>query len=127
MSEDKIQQDYYCSFEASVEGAYYSRQMKQVEQETRITTVPYDAALPLYTFRDLGMDDSTTIWFVQTHGKEVRLIDYYERNGESLAHYVGVLREKSYNYTRHYLPHDAEVRELTSGTSRREYLESMGL
>ena len=71
------------------------------------------------------MDDSTTIWFAQFHGKEVRLIDYYEQTGEWLQHYVDILTQKWYNYWTHYLPHDAEVRELSTGMSRTDYLRKL--
>jgi phage terminase large subunit len=73
------------------------------------------------------MNDTTVIWFAQFIGKECRLIDHYEMSGEGLEHYVGILRSKPYKYGTHYLPHDAEVRELQSGISRKDYLTGQGL
>ena len=86
MSDELIQQEYYCSFTAAVTGAYYAKQMAQAEIDKRITSVPYDSALLVDTWWDLGIGDSTVIWFTQTYGKEIRVIDYYEANGEGLAH-----------------------------------------
>ena len=111
-------QEYYCSFEGMEHGAYYAKQLKAARLEGRITAVPHAAGHEVYTFWDLGMDDSTSIWFMQAIGRELRFIDYYEAQGEGLAHYAKVLKEKPYVYGDHYMPHDAEVRELGTGTSR---------
>src|SRR6185436_638441 len=77
---------------------------------------------------DLGVGDSTAIWFSQsTKGGEVRLIDYYEASGEGFPHYAGVLQAKGYTYGKHWAPHDIQVRELSSGRSRLEVAASMGI
>ena len=127
MTDDQYQQEFECSFEAAIKGAYYGQEMKQAEEDGRISGVPYEPASEVWTAWDLGMDDSTAIWFVQSVGREVRVIDYYEAQGASLAHYVKVLREKPYLYGGHLLPHDSQVRELGTGVSRLETLDSLGL
>lgn len=115
------------AFRTANQGAYYAPQFARMIQQERITTVPYEEALPVYTSWDLGMSDDTSIWFFQITGREVRVIDYYANNGEGLAHYVGVLRDKGYRYARHFAPHDIAVRELGSGVSRIETARGMGL
>ena len=60
-------------------------------------------------------------------GREVRIIDYYENSGYGLDHYVNIIKQREYNYGTHWLPHDAEVRELGTGTTRLETLATMGL
>ena len=126
MSEEMIQQEYYCSWSGSLVGSYYGQLMDMAKKEKRLTRVPYEPTLPVYTSWDLGMDDQTAIWFFQVLNlNEIRVIDYYENNGESLSHYAGVLFEKGYTYRDHLLPHDVEVRELSSGKSRRSTLESL--
>ncbi|MDE2100397.1 MAG: hypothetical protein KGL39_24305 [Patescibacteria group bacterium] len=127
MSEEQYAQEFECSFQAALIGAYYSREIADLEAEGRVTKVSYDKLLPVYTAWDLGMDDSTAIWFAQLAGTEIRIIDYYENSGCGLDHYVRVLKEKPYIYKEHYLPHDTRVRELGSGRSRVETLESLGL
>ena len=109
------------------EGAYYATEMRELEAEGRLTTVAYDKQLPVVTAWDLGMGDSTSIWFAQMYGTECRLIDYYEGSGESLDHYVKLLQSKGYVYGDHILPHDVRVRELGTGKSRYEVLQSLGL
>lgn len=128
MSEDQFAQEYLCSFQAAIQGAYYGKEMAYLEKEGRTTKpVPYEPIVPVHTAWDLGIDDSTAIWCVQVIGKEVRLIDYYENSGEGLAHYANWLRSKPYSYGDHYLPHDAEVKELGTGKSRVETLAGLGI
>ena len=121
------QQEYYCSFKVPIAGAYYATQLMTAEQEKRICVIPYEVNIPVDTWWDLGVDDSTTIWFSQTVGKEIRFIDYYEQNGEGLPHYAKFLQDKKYVYGTHTAPHDIEVRELGTGKSRKETAKSLGI
>jgi phage terminase large subunit len=127
MSEELIQQEFYCSFEGVMFGAYFGKQLQKAEAEKRITAVPYEEGLGVETWWDLGIGDSTVIWFTQSHGREIRVIDYYEASGEGLPHYAKVLQNRPYIYSKHHAPHDIEVRELGSGRSRKETAASLGL
>ncbi len=137
MPEEMVQQEYFCSFDASMVGAYYGSQMRLAESDGRIMDyIPHDPRISVDTFWDLGMDDTTSIWFAQFLNNEVRIIDYYENSGEGLAHYVKMLRGQiddgshrlQYLYGRHYGPHDLEVRDLSgNGQSRRELMKSLGV
>jgi len=109
------------------EGAYYSLEMRDANAQGRITAVPYETISPVITAWDLGIGDTTAIWFAQMIGPETRLIDHYEASGVGLDHYVRVLQQKGYIYDQHILPHDVRVRELGSGKSRLETLQSLGL
>lgn len=130
MTTDAFEQEYECSFEASVKGAVFAREMQACRESGRITRVAFEPKLAVDTAWDLGMGDATAIWLSQTVGRnEVRLIGYYENSGHALHHYVGVLRDLAakygFTYGDHWLPHDAEVRELGTGQSRIEALNSM--
>lgn len=132
MTGDQYEQEYECSFEASVKGAVYAREMAAARQDGRICRVPFDPRLPVDTAWDLGMDDSTAIWLVQSvAGGEVRFVGYYENSAQPLSHYVGILREvqskHGFAFGDHFLPHDVEVKELGTGVSRLETLRSLGL
>lgn len=116
------EQEYLCSFEAAILGAYFGAEMRQAQDDGRITNVPRDGGAPVHTAWDIGIDDSTAIWFAQVIGREVRVIDYYENSGMDAAHYAGVLREKSYTYGDHMLPHDAGKREIGTGLSYEQQL-----
>jgi hypothetical protein len=127
MDEDMIRQEYYCSFDAALRGAYYGPQFEAAEKEGRIGNVPYDPALPVETWWDLGVSDSTAIWFIQKAHDGWRAIDYHEASGQGLEYYVRTLFNKPYAYSRHVGPHDVTVRELGTGKSRLEMLAALGL
>lgn len=127
MTEEMVQQEFYCSFEAPLFGAYYAPQMMKAEKEGRIGNVPYDDKAKVETWWDLGIGDSTALWFVQRVAKEIHVIDYYENSGEALSHYVKVMQDRGYIYGDTVLPHDAEQRELQSGKSRVEALKALGI
>lgn len=114
-------------FLVHAEGAYYAVEMRNAKDENRIGIVAYEPSVPVTTAWDLGVGDSTAIWFAQHVGAEVRLIDYYESSGVGLDHYARVLQEKGYIYKEHILPHDVRVKELGSGKSRLETLDSLGV
>lgn len=128
-------QEYLCNWDSPVIGSYFGAAMRRADTEGRITNVPYETTLPVYTYWDLGMDDSMSIWFVQMVNRELRIIDYYENSGEGLAFYARMLngnlegfeRMKQYNYGQHFAPHDIEVRELGTGVSRKDTAKSLGI
>jgi len=130
MPEALIQQEYFCSFTAGVVGSYYATLIDRLYSQKRITSVPHEPALPVYTAWDLGIADSTAIWFFQIWGREVRCIRYYENEGEAMPHYINYCKtlrdEEDYNFAEHFGPHDIEVRELSSGRSRREIAADLG-
>lgn len=127
MGQDRYDQEFECSFEAALVGAYYGPEMRELEESGRIKEVKYDRLLPVVVSFDLGMNDSTAMWFAQYVGDEVRLIDYYENSGVGLDHYAKVLQEKDYKYDQFVLPHDVQVRELGTGKSRYEILQNLGV
>lgn len=115
------------AFQANVEGSYYGKQMDFLREKRHLLRIPYDPKLRVDTWWDIGIGDCTSIVFTQSTGFEIRVIDYYENSGEGVAHYAKVLKDKGYLYNSHNAPHDIEVRELTTGSTRRETAEKMGI
>lgn len=109
-----IDQEYWCSFEAAILGAYWGREMMEAERSGRIATVAYEPELPVHTAWDLGVGDDTAIWLFQEHFSQVRIIGYYENRGYAVDHYVDYLNGLGYRYGNDYVPHDAKVREWTA-------------
>jgi len=133
VSEEMIQQEYYCSFEGVMEGAYYGKQLAQARIDGRIGNIPYDPSIGVETWWDIGVGDSTAIWFTQSIRREVRVIDYLEASGEALSFYAKELQKKPYVYSGHHGPHDLQVKEWASGgvdgrpRSRLEVAKSLGI
>lgn len=107
------------AFAQSVEGAYYAKQFKKLYSEGRICKIPDNSHLPVYTAWDIGVGDSTAIWFFRLVGQEIHIIDFYENSGEGLRHYMTVLKQKGYTYDQHYAPHDIMNKEFGSDAKSR--------
>lgn len=133
MSVDEYEQEYETSWQAALKGAYFAAELAaaRAAHPARIGKVPHQPSVLVDTWWDLGMDDSTAIWFTQDVGREIHAIDYYEATGEGLAHYRDVMErlkaERGYRYGRHHGPHDLAVRELGSGKSRVETALALGI
>ena len=123
----RFNQEYMCSFDAAIIGAYYGEQFTDIDADRRICSVPYNPAYEVHTAWDLGHNDATCIWFFQQVGQEIHLIDYHEENSRGLDYYAGVIKSKPYNYGKHFLPHDGNHHELGTGMTRAETLGQMGI
>jgi len=124
----KYEQEYFCSFDAALPGAYYGKEMNKAELDKRIGKVPYVPGKPVFPVFDFGrgLSNSTAIWFVQLVGAEVRLIDYEEGNSGDIAHYGKLIKEKDYMIGKLILPHDGKDKRLGTGLSYEEQFQGMG-
>lgn len=127
MSDELILQEFRCSFDLALVGSYYGANLALARTENRIGEVPYDPGFPVDTGWDLGVSNSTCVWFKQQVGAQRRIIDFYMASGEDLGHYAKVLQEKPYVYGKHYFPHDIEVKELGATQSRKDILRNLGV
>lgn len=126
MTPEQYATEFECSFDSAVIGAYFGREIEAAsEAPRRITKVPYDSALPVHTYWDLGLDDATAIWFAQLVGKEIRLIRYREWTQTPLTAIAAEVMGMPYAYGTHVLPHDARAREMTTGRSREEVMRAI--
>ncbi len=108
-------------------GSIYAPILIEAKDGGRITSVPYKVGVPVFTAWDLGKSDSTSIWFAQMVGFQLRVIDFYENSGEDLSHYAELIRSKPYEYGGHYLPHDSMHERIGMEGSIKDQLEGMGL
>lgn len=115
------------AFEAVIDGSYYGEIVKKLRVLGRLKAVPYDPLLPVHTFWDLGINDTTDIIFFQQRGMERRIIDFYENAGEGMAHYARILGDKPYVYGTHYFPHDVNSKSLQTGKTLKSIAETMGI
>ena len=128
MDEPQYAQEFLCDFTAAVKGTFYADQIQQLEAEGKITPRPlYDPDLPVQCAADLGYTDSTAFWFWQEAPDGLRIIDYYQAQGEPLNHYIDMLESKPYNYERVWLPHAARAKTLQTGRSTVEQILETGL
>ena len=113
-----IDQEYYCSFEAAILGAYWGKEMLLAEQQGRICDVPVNTDLPVHTAWDIGVDDAMAIWCFQVYPDHLDVVDYYEGHGQGFDHYCAWLDEREAITASTGMPHDAKVREVGSPGAR---------
>lgn len=93
-----------------IDGAYFARHLTDAKNEGRIGRVAKDPLMTIRAYWDLGgrgaRSDATAIWIVQFVGREIRILDHYEAQGQPLAAHVSWLREYGYGKALCVLPHD---------------------
>ena len=127
MSEDEYEQEFECSFLAGIKGAYYTQQISEAKKDGRITRVEHDPLIPVHTYWDVGLSDSTSILFIQRVRTEWRIIDYYENSEETLDFYIQMLQNKNYVYGTHWWPWDTRARDMATGLSLIDKAKQLGL
>lgn len=128
MTEDLIQQEFYCSFTSAIQGSYYWEQVDAAERAGQYRDVPYDSKMLVHTVWDLGKNDYNCIGFYQSDGVSVRMIDYLAGSRLSLGEWIKKVKEKPYIFGKHFAPHDIEVSDYTQAgdQTRREFARSLG-
>lgn len=126
MTPEEYAQELECNPDAAIRGAYWGKELADAEAAGRMALIePADG--PVHTAWDLGVGDSTAIWWWQAHGKEIRVLDFYENHGVGLEHYAAVVASKAWPKGHDWVPHDAKVKELGTGRTRVETMAKLGL
>lgn len=114
------------AFMVTREGTYYAKlYVTKVVKQQRVIKELYDRNLPVQVAVDLGMNNENVLSFFQIYNEEYRIVDEYVNSGEDIEHYV-LKMSSMYNIAHLILPHDARVRELTSGQTREERFRELG-
>jgi hypothetical protein len=119
-AEALIQQEYYCSAEAAILGAYWGKELAQMAKEGRIRTLEPIKGYPLHTAWDLGVRDSNVVWFFQVvptqFGSQILVLGCYAASNYGIGHYAEVIKEFAERLGLErgtdYVPHDARQREM---------------
>lgn len=128
MLQEEFDQEWYCSFEAAIKGAYYAKQIAEARRSNRIRQVPYDPAIPVYTVTDLGVGTALATGFYQKVAKEVHMIDYWQGiEKEGMPEWAKAIKDKPYVYGKHFAPHDIRATEMGTGKSRIETAKALGI
>jgi len=128
MTIDEFNQEFYCSFEAAVQGAIYMRELGEAKLQKRIGIVPHDRILKVHTVWDLGKGANMAIGFFQRSFNQVRLIDVWNgAENEALPQAIVVIQRKNYVYGKHFAPHDIKATDLSTGKTRKETARLLGI
>ena len=120
MDPDLAQQEYYCSFDAPMQGSYYGRLLSDAFKQDRVGFFPYNPAFQVISGWDIGTEDPTAIWYAQLIGEEIRLIDYYEAVGEDFYHYFKHTMDQPWRNSEVHVPFDIEKTDWGTGKSAGE-------
>jgi len=126
MDEDTYNQEFECDFHAANKGAYYAKQLNELEAAGHMGLFPWDPSKPVITAWDIGWSDDTSIWFAQIHGKEIHIIDFWTGSQYALEEVLDELQELPYVYEPFWLPHDAKNKSFQTGKSTRELMWAAG-
>lgn len=131
IAQSMIEQEYECSFNAAIVGAFYARELAAVRREGRIDPTLEAIAAPVHRAWDIGVRDDTSIWWFQVAGGQIYILDCYSANGVGVDHYAEVIADRAAKHGwvngTDFVPHDARVKEWGSGRTRVETMLSMGL
>lgn len=153
--EEIIQQEYYCSFEAGMVGAYYTEAITKLEKEGRASKNPklFNPSLPVYTAWDIGFSDAMSIWYFQIDKSNINVIEYNEFVGRSLIECCYIVQgqwdklrtecgweddavsrtmslyqhHEGYKYKTHFGPHDLDQTDISIGVTRRSVAKKHGI
>ena len=111
---------------AAVDGAIYANEIREAQENGRITTVPYDPMLKVHVVFDLGFNDSMAIILCQRGVSDIRIIKYIEDNHRTLDSFSSEIRSLNYNWGTMFLPHDGRSRDYKSGLSAEDIMRKQG-
>lgn len=120
-------QEYLCSFNAAILGAYFGREMMALRADGRIIEIEPIPGRPVHRAWDIGVRDDTSIWWFQVVNGRVMIFDCYTASGAGVDHYAEIVHAKPYMPGTDFVPHDAKVKEWGSGRTRVETMESLRL
>ena len=110
----------------SLAGAYYSKHLLDARAQGRIGKVQPDPLMQVRAFWDIGFNDATSIWIAQFVGREIRVLDYYESQGQPLAAHLGWLRTRGWDGILCVLPHDGAHGNAITGIRFEDHIRAAG-
>lgn len=108
------------------EGAYFTKQLIEARQKGRIGKVAADPLMERRAFWDIGVSDHTAVWVAQFIGREIRVIDYYEAQGQPLSAHLDWLRSNGHASAVCVLPHDGGTRDMLTADKFEDHIRSAG-
>jgi phage terminase large subunit len=127
MDSNAYEQEMRCNWDAGMKGSYFGEVMTHAENENRVGDIPHDPSLLVHVSLDIGVSNSTVVWYWQIQGSRIRAIDSGEYKGTGLPAIVKDIKSRPYNWGEFIVPHDARVQEWGSGATRIEAMRELGI
>jgi hypothetical protein len=126
MTPEQFDQEFECSFDAAILGAYFGREVAEAERSGRVLdSLPIVPDVPVNTAWDIGNSDHMAIWCWQVVNGDIHVVDYLCSYGHYMDKYSADLDARGYHGT-DYVPHDAKVPSVETGRTRIETLFGYG-
>jgi len=107
---DQYEHIWEGDYATAATGAYYAEQLLAARHQGRIGRVSPDPMLPILTYHDIGgagaKADLYVMWVVQRVDREIRVLDHYASQGQTLGYHAQWLRERGWGRAEIILPHD---------------------
>lgn len=111
-------------------GAIFLEEMAAMVADGRIRRCPVMKGFRVWACFDIGRDDANPIVFIQVVNGEIRVVDYYCNNKESIPHYADYLTAWMGRHgvanLRVVLPHDGGKTSYNDGLKRSEKFAECG-
>ena len=127
MTEETYAIEYEVSFDASVPGAYFAKQIGEAYEQGRVGDHAVDGEVAVDLVADLGYTDSCSWWGWQSVPGGYRVVDFYEADGQAIGHYIDWVKARPYKVGQVWLPHDARAKSLQTGKSIIEQFLAAGI
>ena len=122
MDKARAAQEFHCSFAAGVVGAFFAEQIERATEDGRVGKVPHDRRLAVHCYFDIGLDDATSVWFIQRHGYARKVIRYMEWSNTPFFDVCEELAAlNDYRIAVLHLPHDGKRRDIGTGKKLSQY------
>jgi phage terminase large subunit len=115
-----------------LEGAYFAQALAECKRAGRIGKVPMDPLMAVRAYVDIGgtgaKADAFAMWIAQFVGKEIRVLDYYEAQGQPLAVHLAWMRDNGYGpgKVQIWLPHDGATNDRVIDVSFESAFKAAG-
>lgn len=123
---NEYEQEFECSFNAAITGAYYGKEMAAAQEEGRIGPYKHNKRLPTVVALDLGWADLTVAWWAQIEGNQVTVIKGKAWRHTTLADVIADIRSQGWPVQKFICPHDINVTDFQVGVSRKQLLYNLG-
>lgn len=116
----------------ALSGAYYAKAIAKAKAEGRIGRVGPDSLLTFRVHCDIGGTgrnaDAFAMWVDQWVGREIRILDYYEAQGQEIGEHVAWLVRRGYKpgMTTIVLPHDGATQDKVYAVSYQSAFREAG-
>lgn len=121
MDPEQYAQEMECSFEASVRGAIYARQMEAAMKDGRIGDFSAQLEIPTNVVLDLGFRDDTALGFWQDRPDGLVITHAASASMRPISFYIAYIKDyfaqTKLRMGQIWLPHDARAKSLQTGKS----------